>query len=628
VGTLWLTAVLLHRLFSPTVALLGTALTAFNPMFLFVSAAVNNDSLAILLGHAGLLLLLYIWQTAPDVRAGWGWYLFLGVVIGVGMLTKLSLGGLLLLTAVTLVWLSQWRRQWTLFWIGGPIVLGTALLICGWWLVRNWLLYADLTGLNVFIAVQGTRDAPLTPAGWLDELGTFYRTFWGLFGGVNVAAPNWFYLLLNLLALVALAGLGRWFWRTSHFKRWLESGGWLLAAWSVILFLLLLRWNVISPAFQGRLLFPALGAINGLLAVGLLAWGSKQYSLFSNQYSVFSKQYSVESPRSPAADYRSWLAVLIGGGFFLAAALLPWLVIRPVYVLPEPLTAVPTQAAIDPILFPAADGELRLVGVEMVAGQSTMPDGEPIAVTLYWQAAVPVEQDYISSVHLLGRGFESEGQVDRYPASGLIPTSRWQAGDIFRDIYHIYVRETAVAPSQLRVSVSVYDPEAAQPLPAVTTDGHGLNPVLVGEPARLSAVGMAEAPAERLDVAFAEGITLTGCTWQEETAVAGQTIFFTLYWQAEAIPAQDYTVFIHLLDANRNWIAGADGPPVNNFYPTGLWQPGDWIDDDRHLTIPDELSAGHYPVLIGLYDPDSGERLTRLDGSGDFVEIVLEVTDQ
>jgi hypothetical protein len=121
---------------------------------------------------------------------------------------------------------------------------------------------------------------------------------------------------------------------------------------------------------------------------------------------------------------------------------------------------------------------------------------------------------------------------------------------------------------------------------------------------------------------------LAGCTWQEETAVAGQTIFFTLYWQAEAIPAQDYTVFIHLLDANRNWIAGADGPPVNNFYPTGLWQPGDWIDDDRHLTIPDELSAGHYPVLIGLYDPDSGERLTRLDGSGDFVEIVLEVTDQ
>jgi hypothetical protein len=620
VGTVWLTAVLLRRLFSPTVALLGAALTAFNPMFLFVSAAVNNDSLAILLGHAGLLVLLYIWQTAPDVRFGWIWYLLLGVVIGLGMLTKLSLGGLLLLTAVALIWLARWRGQPALFWAGGPIVLGASLLISGWWLVRNGLLYGDLTGLNVFIAVQGTRDAPLTMAGWLDEFGTFYRTFWGLFGGVNVPAPNWLYLVLNLLALVALAGLVKWLWQTTHFRRWLESGGWLLAAWSLILFVLLLRWNIISPAFQGRLLFPALGAINGLLAVGLLAWSN-------GRGSVFNKQYSVDTHRSPAVDYRSWFAVLVAGGFFLAAALLPWLVIRPVYALPEPLTAVPAQAAIDPVLFPTLNGELRLVAVEMATEQSVKLDDEPIVVTLYWQSALPVERDYISSVHLLGRGFQSEGQVDRYPASGLIPTSRWQAGDIYRDVYHVNVRETAVAPSQLRVAVSMYDPDTAQPLPAVTTDGQMLNPVLVGEPARLAATDTPtpESAVEELDVAFAEGTRLAGYRLQE-TAVAGQPLPFTIYWQVEAVPTRDYTIFVHLLDANREWTAGADGPPISNFYPTSLWQPSDRIDDHRLLTIPADLPAGHYPLLIGLYDPDNGQRLPRLDGQGDFAEILLEVS--
>ncbi|MBK8986995.1 MAG: glycosyltransferase family 39 protein [Chloroflexi bacterium] len=599
VGTLLTTAVLLRRLFSPTITLLGVALTAFNPMFLFISAAVNNDSLAALLGHVGLLLLLIVWQTAPAVRSGWWRYGLLGLVIGLGALTKLSLAGLLVLTAVALFWLARRQRDWTLFWLGGPLVLGSSLLAAGWWLLRNWRIYGDLTGLNAFIAVQGTRDTPLTLAGWLDEFGTFYRSFWGLFGGVNVAAPNGFYFLLNVLALVALAGLIRWLWPAENRRQFVANGGWLLAAWIGVLFLLLLRWNIISTAFQGRLLFPALGAINGLLALGLLAWFK------------------------PRAGQR--LALAVGGGLFLAAALLPWWVIRPAYALPEVVTAVPASAAIDPIRFTAPDGELRLVGVEMAAGQSATPGGGPIVAVLYWQAAEPVAADYVSSVHLLGRDFASVGQIDRYPASGTIATSRWQAGDIYRDVYHVYVGHTAVAPSQLRLAVSLYDTDAAQPLPASSLNGQPINPVLVGGTARLTAATSMPEPATRLNVPFADGVTLVGYTWGAETAVAGQPIALTLFWQADGAPTQNYTVFVHLLDANRQWLVGADAPPLNNFYPTHLWQAGDWLDDTHHLLLPADLPAGQYAVLIGLYEPQSGARLLRLDGAGDFVEIELTV---
>jgi len=599
-GTVGVTAVLARRLFSPTTALLAAALTAFNPMFLFVSAAVNNDSLAILLGHVGLLLLLAIWQNPPGLRRGWPRYGLLGLVLGLGILTKLSVGGLLGLTAVTLLWLSWRKHDWTIFWLGGPLVLASALLVSGWWFVRNWQLYGDLTGLSAFIAVQGTRAAPLTLAGWLDEFGTFYRSFWGLFGGVNVAAPNTYYYILNGLALVGLLGLGKWLGTAVNRRHFIDAGAWLLAAWAGILLLLLLRWNVISPAFQGRLLFPALGAINALLAVGLLAWARREST-------------------------RIRLAASVGGGFFLLAALLPWLVIRPVYALPEALTAVPPAAAIDPITFTAPDGALRLVGVEMAEGQSTTPAGDPIVVALYWQAATPVAADYISSVHLLGREFVSVGQVDRYPAFGLIPTSRWQPGDIYRDVYHVYVGETAVAPAQLRAAVSLYDTDAARPLPAASQDGQPIDPLLVGPPARLAAIEPPPEPATRLDVAFAEGITLAGYTWGAETAVSGQTIPLTLFWQASAAPSQDYTVFVQLLDADRQWLAGADAPPVNNFYPTTLWQPGDVIDDTHLLTIPADLPPGHYPILLGMYNPDTGTRLPRQDGASDFVEIGLEI---
>lgn len=601
VGTLALTAVLLRRLFPPPIPLLGVALTAFNPMFLFISAAVNNDSLAALLGHLGLLLLLILWQSAPPVRAGWWRYVLLGLVIGLGALTKLSLAGLLPVTAVALVWLARRRRDWTLFWFGGPLVLGSALLVVGWWLLRNWRVYGDLTGLNAFIAVQGTRDAALTLAGWLEEFGTFYRTFWGMFGGVNVAAPTWFYFLLNGLALVAVVGLLRWLLAATNRRQFVDSGGWLLAAWAGMLCLLLLRWNLISPAFQGRLIFPALGAINGLLALGLLAW------------------------LKPAGQRR--LALSVAGSFLLAAALLPWLVIRPAYAFPDALTAVPPAAAIDPILFTAPDGQLRLVGVEMAAGQAATPGGGPIVAVLYWQMAAPVAADYVSSVHLLGRDFASVGQIDRYPASGAIPTSGWAAGEIYRDVYHVYVGETAVSPSQLRLAVGLYDTDAAQPLPATSLDGQPINPVLVGAAARLAPGGPMPEPAVRLDVPFAEGVTLAGYMWEGETAVAGQPIPLTLYWQANEPPTQDYTIFVHLLDGERNWIAGADAPPVDNFFPTSLWRAGDWADDRRLLLIPADLAPGQYPVLLGLYDPESGARLPRLDSPADFVEILLTVTD-
>ena len=206
VGTVLLAARLGSTLFNPQVGLLAAALTAFNPMFLFVSAAVNNDSLAILLGHLGLYLLVRLWQDAPDPRACWQRYAALGAVLGLGILTKLSLGGLLGLTVLALTWLAWRRRERRLLFGGGAIVVAAALAIPVWWFARNLRVYGNLTGLDAFIAVQGTRQVPITWTDWVGEFGTFYRSYWGLFGGVNVAAPEPFYFVCNLAALVGAAG--------------------------------------------------------------------------------------------------------------------------------------------------------------------------------------------------------------------------------------------------------------------------------------------------------------------------------------------------------------------------------------------------------------------------------------
>lgn len=598
-GSIYLTFLLGATLFSPRIGLFAAALTAFNPMFLFVSAAVNNDSLSILLAHLGLFLLVKIWQERPAPTQKWGWYLLLGIVLGCGILTKLSLGGLLGLAGLMVAWIAWQERDWKYLFVGGLMTLFVALIISAWWFVRNWQIYSNLTGLNVFVAVQGTRDAPLTLQGWWEEFGTLYRSFWGLFGGVNITAPEIVYQFLNLFAVVGAVGLfWQWVKGRTHFVR---TGGWLLLLWTAVIFVLLIRWNLISPAFQGRLLFPALGAINVLLGVGVLGWIPERWQ------------------RQTAIGFSGLLLVI--------ALLLPWITIRPVYALPQPLTAVPVEAQLEePITFVLPNGRMQLVGVEMEADQHIEPD-EPVVVTAYWQLTDAVLADYLSSAHLLGRDFESVGSVNRHPALGMIPTSRWQVGEIYQDVYHIYAQDDAALPTQLAVSLSLYDLEASRPVPATNPEGVLIDPLLVGEKAFLHAdEPSAPDPNQVLQIPFADGVNLIGVDLPE-TAVSGSIVPITFYWQANETLPTDYTVFVQLLDGNREWIAGADAPPVNNFFPTTGWQKGDVVDDTHWLTIPAELPAGEYPVLVGLYDPATGARLPRQDGHADFVELTLVVEE-
>src|SRR5690606_833138 len=132
-GTLLLVYHLGTTAFKRDVGLLAAALVAFNPMFLFVHAAVNNDALAILLGHGAFTLLFLIYRDAPDPRQRWRPYALLGLLLGLGLLTKLSLGALLLLAGIALALLAWRRQQPRLLFLGGGLVAGVALLLVSPW---------------------------------------------------------------------------------------------------------------------------------------------------------------------------------------------------------------------------------------------------------------------------------------------------------------------------------------------------------------------------------------------------------------------------------------------------------------------------------------------------------------
>jgi hypothetical protein len=81
---------------------------------------------------------------------------------------------------------------------------------------------------------------------------------------------------------------------------------------------------------------------------------------------------------------------------------------------------------------------------------------------------------------------------------------------------------------------------------------------------------------------------------------------------------QNYTVFLHALDADGKIVGQIDRWPQDGAYPTSTWRPGDCIVDAYTFT---ERAPSWERIVLGLYDAQL-QRLRRDDGS-DFLDVVV-----
>jgi hypothetical protein len=189
----------------PGVALGAAALTAFNPMFLFISGAINNDNLSTTLASILLVQIVRLLKqtTAPTLRQLVG----IGVAAGCGMLAKFNIGFMLPFVALALAIIAVRLRDVKPFIIGGLVTGGLTVLIGAWWYLRNWSVYGDPTGLNIFLKIVGEREIPANLPQLWSERHTFLMSYWGFFGGVNVPLPDAVYTVFNGIAAVGVVGL-------------------------------------------------------------------------------------------------------------------------------------------------------------------------------------------------------------------------------------------------------------------------------------------------------------------------------------------------------------------------------------------------------------------------------------
>ncbi|MDJ0755100.1 MAG: hypothetical protein QNJ45_16380 [Ardenticatenaceae bacterium] len=92
----------------------------------------------------------------------------------------------------------------------------------------------------------------------------------------------------------------------------------------------------------------------------------------------------------------------------------------------------------------------------------------------------------------------------------------------------------------------------------------------------------------------------------------------TLIWQSLNETSTSYRVFVHLVDEAGEIVAQSDGEPAGWSRPTTGWLPPEYIIDEHTLTLPENLPDGTYRLRIGLYNPQTGERVLSEEGSAFF----------
>ena len=286
-GVIWLAYSTARLLFPEAewVAWSTAVFIAFIPQHVAMLASVNNDSLSELL----IALLLYLtlrWVTRAGIRKQGDdrlWLIGLGVVLGLGFLTKATVYLMAPLLAVVLLW--QYWGTWQRLFQAAVLLFVPAFLLGAIWWVRNVMVYGGLDVLGKAAHDSVVIGQPRTVE-WVSRYGlsgtierflqTTFNSFWGQFGwmAVPMNQPRAIYLLLLILCVTAVLGLLLYRFTTTQLPVQFRSRLPVVILWLLFLLTLAIHvgYNLTFVQHQGRYLFPALIPISLGFSLGLGTW--------------------------------------------------------------------------------------------------------------------------------------------------------------------------------------------------------------------------------------------------------------------------------------------------------------------------------------------------------------------
>jgi uncharacterized membrane protein len=286
--------------------------------------------------------------------------------------------------------------------------------------------------------------------------------------------------------------------------------------------------------------------------------------------------------------------------------------------------------------------QVRLLGYDVVDD----PKWRQTYLRFYWRALKPLPDDLRLWPFVFSQAGTLIEDTSQRPMVVPLwyPPSRWKVGEtIVTQMLPWDLGDRFYVGVAVLGNLAGRDPAAAFADPAarlpVTAAGEGVDLFHATTWAEIGAFardGRELAPiAERVSLSpvtasFAQGVRLTG--YRISTPQAGgladgdRQVEVVLQWQADKVVTRDYTVFVHLVDADDQVVSQSDAQPGWVVpWPTHLWLPGQPVLDSHRLVIARQVPPGRYQVRVGLYYWETLERLPLLDQAGqpggDYLEL-------
>lgn len=284
---------------------------------------------------------------------------------------------------------------------------------------------------------------------------------------------------------------------------------------------------------------------------------------------------------------------------------------------PPPVSTLPFEHRQEATFGAAA----QLLGYSNTPG--VLLPGNDLVVNLFWRAlAGAADADLASFVQLLDR----QGQVAagwEGPPVAWRPSTLWQPGELLRS-QHTLRLPADLAEGQYTLVAGLFDPATGQRLPAATSRGPFGLLAQQGELARLGPVRVGERelvitppdPRIATNSSLERLGKLVGYDLADSRVAPGEALDLTLHWQPSEITGERLTVFVHLLDEQGVIVGQSDQEPAGGSHPTSSWRPGEYIADRHSVQVRGDALLGNARLVVGLYDPATGQRVAWVDEAG------------
>jgi hypothetical protein len=284
-------------------------------------------------------------------------------------------------------------------------------------------------------------------------------------------------------------------------------------------------------------------------------------------------------------------------------------------LLTSEITVLPNPQA-DTAYLPAHQAQIvswpgiQLVGYSVETGPYR--PGHLLPLDLYWQAKGNAPDSQLV-VQLLDEAGQLAAETITTLTRPDYPPTQWQAGELVHGRAQLLIPAQA-ASGTYRLRLALRDPATGGWRRG--QDGWRLwaNHVTLPDEVSVEAWPLETVlplMEQAVDARFGDPARarLAGVNGRQAALTPGNQFRLTLVWQTEALFPANYAVFLHLEDEAGELVAQNDSFPLQGIRPTTSWRPGEVLIDDHTLLLPPDLPPGDYMLWVGLYNPDTGERL-------------------